>query len=63
MTPKQEKYLTEKYIRPMVKKILMESQPSLKIVLQRYFDRYGIRDRDQLIDELVNFIETYKNAK
>lgn len=34
MTQEQEKYLTEKYIRPMVKKMLKETEDSGKIIIR-----------------------------
>jgi len=60
MTPKQEKYLTEKYIRPMVRKMLKENTSldpnriSKAIVTVLQTDNYRYDTHLQMIENYIN---------
>jgi len=69
MTPKQEKYLTEKYIRPMVRKMLKESNEQVVQKILKDLDEWTtfIRKYEKLTDkpiisEFITDLEKYVNT-
>lgn len=66
MTPKQEKYLTEKLIRPMIKKMLKEKNnvddffnPTLIPNFDKIVDQYGLVDI--LYSAMVYYKKNHEN--